>query len=101
MPLRDPQLRNSGEPFISRASLFMTFPIIGWLVIANPGLYPVCVACPSGSIFRRIRLTVTEPWESGGPQVLALSEILLLDGNRTITRGAKVEASSSREIPPA
>ena len=66
----------------------------------NPGLYPVVAQCPPGERLQRIRLTVTEPWESAGPPVLALSEILVLRGNRNMTSKARVRASSSREIPP-
>ena len=69
--------------------------------LPNPGCYPVPAAVPPEVALRRIRLTATEPWRGDGPPVLALSEILLLKGNRNMTRGARVSASSSREIPPA
>lgn len=67
----------------------------------NPGLYPVAAAGPPGGRLQRIRLTATEPWESDGSPVLALSEILVLRGNRNLTSEARVQASSSREVPPA
>ena len=66
----------------------------------NPGLFPVSAACPPGVRIRRIRLTATEPWDRDGSQVLALSELLVLRGNRNLTAGARVAASSSREILP-
>lgn len=66
----------------------------------SPGLYPVSAACPPGTILRSIRLTVMEPWRKTGTPVLALSEILMLNGNRNMTGQAKVRASTSREIPP-
>ena len=66
----------------------------------NPGLYPVSVACPTGIQLQRIRLTATEPWQGGGAGVLALAEMLVLDGNSNLTGRAKVRASSSRELPP-
>jgi signal transduction histidine kinase len=67
----------------------------------NPGLYPVAAACPLGERLQRIRLTATEPWESDGEPVLALSEIMVLRGNRNLAPKARVEASSAREVPPA
>ncbi|MDB6069607.1 MAG: coagulation factor 5/8 type domain protein [Verrucomicrobiales bacterium] len=66
----------------------------------NPGAWPVSTLCPPGTVLQRIRLLVTEPWQGGGPPVLALSEMLVLQGNRNLTLKAKVRASSSREIPP-
>ena len=66
----------------------------------NPGLYPVSAACPPATILRSVRLSVIEPWKKTGPPVLAMSEILLLDGNRNMTWRAKVSSSTSREIPP-
>ena len=66
----------------------------------NPGLYPVSATCPPGTILRSVRLLVVEPWSRTGPPVLAMSEILLLDGNRNMTAGAKVTSATSREIPP-
>jgi signal transduction histidine kinase len=66
----------------------------------NPGLYPVSAACPPGTILRSVRLMVVEPWRKTGPPVLAMSEILLLDGNRNVTSGAKVTSATAREIPP-
>jgi len=66
----------------------------------NPGLYPVSAWCPAGLILRKVRLTVIKPWVSQGPAVLALSEMMLLQGNRNMTWNVKVNSSSSREIPP-
>ncbi len=66
----------------------------------NPGCYPVSAVVPGGVALRRIRLTATEPWRGDGPPMLALSEVMLLRGNRNLNRGARVHASSSREIPP-
>lgn len=67
----------------------------------NPGIYPVSVACPAGTFLQRIRLTATEPWQSSGPPVLALAEMLVLDGNRNVATLGKVNSSSSREIQPS
>lgn len=67
----------------------------------RPGLYPVAAPCPPGVLVSRIRLTATEPWQNEGPPLLALSEIMVLRGNRNMTAKAKVRSSSSREIPPA
>ena len=66
----------------------------------NPGLYPVSASCPPGTVLHRIRLTAIEPWKSEGPPVLALSEILVLKGNRNLTSRARISSSSSREILP-
>lgn len=66
----------------------------------NPGLYPVSASCPAGTLLKRIRLTATEPWQIEGTSVLALSEILVLDGNLNMTWKAKVRSSSSQEVPP-
>ena len=67
----------------------------------NPGLFPVSAPCPAGVALRRIRLTATESWGSEGPPVLGLAELMALRGNRNMALQAKVNASSSREIPPA
>ncbi len=83
---------DSDEPVILLDRTDTAFP--------NPGCYPVSAPVPSDLALRRIRLTVTEPWLGDGPPVLALSEIMLLKGNRNMTRGVRVNASSSREIPP-
>jgi signal transduction histidine kinase len=70
-------------------------------VLPNPACYPVSAAVPPELALRRIRLTATELWRSDGPPVFALSEVMLLQGNRNLTRGARVLTSSSREIPPS
>lgn len=66
----------------------------------SPGIHPVIVECPPGLQIKRIRLTATEPWTHGGPQVLALSEMLVLSGNRNLAADGRVFASSSREMRP-
>lgn len=66
----------------------------------NPGLYPVSASCPPGTTLRSIRLSVTEPWNSTGTSVLAISEIFMLNGNRNMTSQAKVDSATSRENPP-
>ena len=66
----------------------------------NPGLYPVTATCPPKTVLRSVRLSVIEPWRTIGPPVLAMSEIFMLNGNRNMTRGAKVTSPTSREIPP-
>lgn len=80
------------DPVVLRDETASAFP--------NPGCYPVSAEVPDGVALRKIRLTATEPWSGGGPPVLALSEVMLLRGNRNMIRGARVHASSSREIPP-
>ena len=63
-------LTRSGETILLMDETSRDFP--------NPGLYPVSAHCPAGGRLQRIRLTVTEPWDSDGPPVLALSEIMVL-----------------------
>ena len=70
-------------------------------VFPNPACYPVSATVPAGAALRRIRLTATELWRSDGLPVFGLSEVILLRGNRNLTRGASVSTSSSREIPPS
>lgn len=67
----------------------------------NPGFFPVSAPCPAGVVLRRIRLTATESWDSNGPPIMGLAELMALRGNRNMTQRAKVRSSSSREIPPA
>jgi signal transduction histidine kinase len=81
------------EPLILLDETAETFP--------NPGCYPVTAEVPEGAALRRIRLTAVEPWRGDGPPVLALSEMMLLRGNRNMTAGAKFHASSSRELQPS
>jgi len=66
----------------------------------NPGNYPLRVACPPGVKIAKVRLTATEPWKQGGPEALALAELLVLSGDRNVAIGGKVTASSSREMRP-
>jgi signal transduction histidine kinase len=81
------------EPIILRDESTREFP--------NPACYPVCAAVPAGAALRRIRLTATELWRNEGPAVFGLSEVMLLRGNRNLTHGANLRASSSREYPPS
>ncbi len=82
-----------GEPVLLMDETGEEFP--------NPGVYPVSAACPPGTLLQGVRLTATDPWKNDGPPVLAMAEILLLNGNRNMAGKAKVKSSSSREIPPA
>lgn len=68
---------------------------------ALPGIFPVRADCPAATTLRRVRLTAIEPWQNEGPPVLALSEIMVIHGNRNLSSKAKVRSSSSREIPPS
>lgn len=67
----------------------------------NPGFFPVSAPCPAGVVLRRIRLTAIKSWDSEGPPILGLAELMVLKGNRNMTPQAKVRSSSSREIRPA
>lgn len=66
----------------------------------NPRLYPVVAECPASTRARRVRLTATESWQGGGPAMLALAEMAVMQGNRNVALRARVNSSSSREIPP-
>lgn len=66
-----------------------------------PGMYPVNAAVPSDTRLARIRLTATQPWRADGPPMLALAEMLVLDGNANVAWQASVRSSSSRELLPA
>jgi len=66
----------------------------------NPGLYPVSAGCPLGTVLQKVRITASQPWQNQGPPVLALAEMLVMNGNRNLTAGAKVRSSGSRESPP-
>ena len=66
----------------------------------NPGIYPLKAACPEGVRIASIRLTATEPWREGGPEALALAEMMVLAGTRNVAQGGSVSASSSREMRP-
>ena len=67
----------------------------------NPGFFPISAPCPAGLTLRRIRLTAIESWDSEGPPILGLAELMALRGNRNMTLQAKVRSSNSREIRPA
>ena len=66
----------------------------------NPGAYPV-IAKFEPQQLKRIRLTATEPWESDGPRVLVLAEMLVLSGTRNVALEGKVQSTSSRDNPPS
>lgn len=78
----------------------------------NPGAWPVSAVCPPGTVLRSLRLTAVNAAGFGtsaaaagkgneaAPEVLALSEMLVLQGNRNLTAKARLRSSSSREIPP-
>jgi signal transduction histidine kinase len=51
---------------------------------------------------RRVRVTVTKPWEgTGGQEIFAISEMMIFSGNGNVALSAPVSASSSRYKPPA
>ncbi|MES2709636.1 MAG: ATP-binding protein [Verrucomicrobiota bacterium] len=81
-----------GEPVVLLDETGRDFP--------NPGAWPVSVVCPPGTVLRRVRLTVVNTAPAEGTAVLALSELLVLQGNRNMALKARVKSSSSREIPP-
>jgi signal transduction histidine kinase len=70
----------------------------------KPGDLPVWLPA-AGSRARRIRLTVTQPWQLGqGLHACALGEIMVLRGHRNLATGRRdvtVRTSDSRESPPA
>lgn len=65
----------------------------------SPGIYPVVMRFPPMTI-RRVKFTAIEPWRNGGPSVLALAEILVLDGNYNMAPTGRMQSGSSREAPP-
>lgn len=66
----------------------------------HPGPWPVSTLCPPDTVLQQIRLTATGLHEDEGPAVLALAEIMVLQGPRNLAGKARVRSSSSREIPP-
>lgn len=82
-----------------------------WRVVAdrterdfpNPGDLPVLLATP-GATARRVRVTMSKPWMRGIYRAYALSEIMVLQGNRNLVTGlagVKVRTSGSLESAPA
>ncbi len=65
----------------------------------NPGVYPFLSRFPSMMI-SRVKFTAVVPWKKGGPSVLALAEMLVLDGNHNVAPRGRVRAGSSREAAP-
>jgi signal transduction histidine kinase len=70
----------------------------------NPRRFPVVIQPVSGPVEARyVRLTATSLWSSNGRALLALSEIMVLQGGRNLAAGLPVEqlkASDSDEAPP-
>jgi len=65
--------------------------------LPNPGGLPVWIAA-NGARGRRVRVTMTEPWTDNGQfSVYALSEIMVMRGNRNLANGARVTASEQFE----
>jgi signal transduction histidine kinase len=64
--------------------------------VPSPGGYPV-QAHFKPILTQRLRLTATEPWQRDGPPVLALSEMLVLSGQRNVGLGGAVTSTSSIE----
>jgi signal transduction histidine kinase len=82
-----------------------------WTVVAdrtdqdfpNPGDLPVLLPTP-GATARRVRVTMSKPWMKGVYRAYALSEIMVLQGNRNLATGladVKVRTSGSFESAPA
>ena len=67
---------------------------------SNPGVYPVVRQFPPVMI-SKVKFTAVMPWQTTGPSVLALAEIMVLDGNYNVATKGKVRAGSSREAWPA
>ena len=65
----------------------------------NPGVYPVAWRFSPMTI-KRVKFTAIDAWEQGGPSVLALAEMVVLDGNYNIAPRGQVRAGSSREASP-
>lgn len=67
----------------------------------NPELFPVSIACPSGVLIERVRLTSTGLTHGGERHVLALAELLVLQGNRNLAVEGDAIASSSQTASPS
>lgn len=65
----------------------------------HPGAAPVIVRTPQMKA-RFIRLTVTKLAEVEGRWTLALSELMVLSGNRNLAIGAKVTHKGGTNLPP-
>lgn len=68
--------------------------------LPNPDGFPVLqriapVRC------QRIRVTATKPWQRDKLHLFALAELMVFSGKRNVALGATVQASSSRQQPPA
>lgn len=69
----------------------------------NPVDMPVLLPTP-GVTARRVRVTMSKPWMRGIYRAYALSEIMVLQGNRNLATGlpgVKVRSSGSLESAPA
>jgi signal transduction histidine kinase len=55
----------------------------------NPRSYPVMVAPPNGEHIetRYVRITATRPWTSNGKALMALGEVMVLQGGRNVAAG--------------
>lgn len=58
----------------------------------NPGLWPVPVVLEEGVSARFVRLTAVKLWESKGRSLLALGELMVLQGGRNVAAGLPREA---------
>ena len=68
----------------------------------NPGLWPVSVAPEEGVSARFVRLTAVKLWESNGRSLLAMGELMVLQGRRNLAAGLPREAlrvSDTDETP--
>jgi len=68
----------------------------------NPGDLPVLLPTP-GATARRVRVTMSKPWMRGIYRAYALSEIMVLQGNRNLVTGlagVKIRTSGSLESAP-
>lgn len=69
----------------------------------HPGILPVFVPA-HGTLARRVRITLTRPWNRNLYNSYAFGEIMVLKGNRNLATGLKgvtVRTSGSVENPPA
>jgi len=58
----------------------------------NPGLWPVSAGLEEGISARYVRLTAVKLWESNGRSLLALGELMVLQGPRNLAAGLPREA---------
>ncbi len=66
----------------------------------NPGCTPIIVRF-APQVVKRARFTATEPWSVDGPEILAMAEMLLLQGDQNLALEGAVSSSSSRNAPLA